>query len=74
LPHRRSRTVAVEKRRGGSGKKGRQGTFSDKTFSDDGRDYLIGLRSWGLRPQDLVMLTGADSYVDAWRSEPDDAE
>jgi hypothetical protein len=33
----------------------------------DGRDHLVGLRSWGLRDEDLVKVTGAGPNVIAWR-------
>jgi hypothetical protein len=41
---------------------------------DDLREYPAGLRSWGLRPRDLVMVNGAGPYVDYRRPEPGDAE
>jgi hypothetical protein len=36
--------------------------------------YGVPRIPWGLRPHDLVKVNGAGSYVDSWRSEPDDAE
>jgi hypothetical protein len=64
----------TNKRRGGSEKRKEQGTSEGKTPHDDSRDYLAGLRSWGLRPHDLVKVTGAGPYEDSWHPEPGDAE
>jgi hypothetical protein len=45
-----------------------------RPYYSHSRDYLAGLRSWGLRRHDLVMVNGAGSYVDSWHPEPGDAE
>ncbi len=45
-----------------------------RQLRDAPRDYLTGLRSWGLRHRDLVMVNGAGPYVDDWRPAAGDAE
>jgi len=69
----RNQVKALNKK-GGSGKEREQGHRKARRLRDDLRDYLAGLRSWGLRHRDLVKVTGAGSYVDYWRPEPGDAE
>ena len=41
---------------------------------DDGRDEPAGLRSWGLRHEDLVKVTGTGPNVIDWRPGGGDAE
>jgi len=41
------------------GREGDRGHRQTRRSRDDARDYWAGLRSWGLRPSDLVKLTGA---------------
>ena len=68
-----SRIIAIEKRRFREEMENR-GHRKARQLRDDQRDYLAGLRSWGLRPHDLVKLNGVGPYVDYWHPEPGDAE